>query len=51
MARNETLTLASGQWTQLTNGDVTALRVENQGTWHVYLQAAAGKRQSRVQSA
>ena len=42
MARNETLTLASDQWMQLTNGDVTALRVENQGTRHVYLQATAG---------
>ena len=42
MARNDNVTCAANAWTQLTNGDVTALRVQNRGTQALALMATVG---------
>lgn len=42
MARNDNVTLPPGAWTQLTNGDVTALRVQNIGNGAVLVKARVG---------
>jgi hypothetical protein len=42
MAQNTTLTLAANTWTQLTDGNVTAMRVCNFGTEGIWLQATVG---------
>lgn len=42
MPSNTTITVAAGVWTQITAGDVTALRVQNQGGWEVALKATVG---------
>lgn len=41
-ARNADVTLIAGQWTELTDGDVTAIRVTNRGTAEPLLQATTG---------
>ena len=42
MARNDTLSLVSGVWTQLTNANVTAVRVQNLVGYTIRLQATNG---------
>lgn len=42
MAQNDNITLTAGTWTLLTNGDVTALRVQNLGSGAVYIKARVG---------
>ena len=41
-ARNDNVTLAAGAWTQITDGDVTALRVQNVGTGAIWIKARVG---------
>ena len=42
MARNDTIILPQGVWTQLTNANASALRVQNLGGYTLQLQATAG---------
>lgn len=42
MAQNTTVSLAAGAWTQLTDGNVTAMRICNLGTEGIWLQATVG---------
>lgn len=42
MPSNTTINLPAGIWTQITAGDVTALRVQNQGCYAVSLKATVG---------
>lgn len=42
MPSNTTITLTASVWTQITAGDVTALRVQNQGGYEVRLKATVG---------
>jgi hypothetical protein len=42
MARNEDVSCANGDWTQLTNGDVSAIRVHTSSVNQVILQASNG---------
>lgn len=41
-ARNNDVVLPAGAWTQLTDGDVTALRVQNLGTGVIWIMARVG---------
>lgn len=41
-ARNDNVTLPAGVWTQITDGDVTALRVQNIGSGAVFIKARVG---------
>lgn len=41
-ARNDNVTLAAGAWTQITDGDVTSLRVQNVGTGAIWIKARVG---------
>lgn len=41
MAQNSTITIAADDWTQVTNGDATAVRVQNLGS-EVMFKAAVG---------
>lgn len=41
-ARNDNVTLAAGAWTQLTDGDVSAIRVQNVGTGAIWIKARVG---------
>lgn len=41
-ARNDNVVLAAGAWTQVTDGDVSAIRVQNIGTGAVWLKARVG---------
>lgn len=41
-ARNDNVTLAASAWTQITDGDVTAIRVQNIGTGTVWIKARVG---------
>lgn len=41
-ARNDNVTLAANAWTQITDGDVTAIRVQNIGTGAVWVKARVG---------
>lgn len=42
MAQNTTLTLTAGVWTQLSNADITAIRVATLGTEAIWLAATVG---------
>lgn len=42
MAQHDTIKIPKGQWTQITNANVTAARVQNVGTSTVYIQARSG---------
>ena len=42
MARNDDIALTRGVWTQLTNANAAAVRVQNYGGHSVYLQATVG---------
>jgi len=42
MARNDTITLTSGVWTQLTNANAAAVRVQNLVGYTIKLQATNG---------
>lgn len=42
MARNDTIILPQGVWTQLTNANASALRVQNLGGYTLQLQATVG---------
>jgi len=42
MAQNTTLTLTANTWTQVTDGNVTAIRVVNEGIEPIWLQATVG---------
>ncbi len=41
-ARNSLVTLPAGVWTQITDGDVTACRVQNVGSDAVWIQGRVG---------
>ncbi|NBC11672.1 MAG: hypothetical protein GVY24_08100 [Planctomycetes bacterium] len=41
MAQNTTITCLAGQWTQLTDADIAAARVQNWGRFDIWLQATA----------
>lgn len=43
MARNANVTLPAGEWTQLTNANASALRVQNRGALSILLKATAGE--------
>ena len=42
MAQNTDITCTAGQWTLLTDSDVTALRAQNRSPWTIILQATSG---------
>lgn len=42
MARNDTINLTANTWVQVTNSNVSALRVQNISGYSVYLKATAG---------
>ena len=42
MARNSTIACTDGAWTLVTDGPVSALRLQNIGTYMVMVQATAG---------
>lgn len=42
MAQNTDVTLPAGVWTQISDGDVTALRVQNIGSGAVIIKARVG---------
>ncbi|WP_226552983.1 hypothetical protein [Celeribacter naphthalenivorans] len=42
MAQNITQTCSADTWTQLTDADITAARVQNAGALEVYIQATSG---------
>ena len=39
MAQNTTLTLTAQQWSQMTNADVTTIRVQNISGYNIFVQA------------
>lgn len=43
MAQSANITLAAGEWTQLTNADVSAIRVQNLGGSFVRIHATTGE--------
>lgn len=43
MAFHDNVALVKGVWRQVTNGNVTALRVQNRGGYPVFLQATIGE--------
>lgn len=42
MPQNADVSLTQGVWAQLTNADVTALRVQNLNGYHVHIKATVG---------
>jgi hypothetical protein len=42
MAKNENETVTNTEWSQLTDADVTAIRVQNLGSYPLWLMATAG---------
>lgn len=50
MARNETLSLPAGLWVELTNADITEIRVQNTGPFFLDLMATVGPVEPNVTS-
>lgn len=42
MARNTTISLPSGEWTEVTNANATAVRVQNLSGFAIHLSATSG---------
>lgn len=42
MAQNTTISLTAGEWTQLTDADITSITFQNTGNYAVFIKGTAG---------